>query len=84
MQKNETFDLKDLKIVEKTIEEYDDSIISFKTLKKILKDFDEKTLKEIISYLKENKKIVTSTKGITWVYTDNDKLKRIASGRSEI
>ncbi|MBU1199399.1 MAG: hypothetical protein KKF46_03660 [Nanoarchaeota archaeon] len=75
-------------MVENTLKNMDESVISIAGLKKILpKQVNHNTLMNIIDYLDINNKIYISVKGITWIANDSPKWReaiRKASTYEEI
>jgi len=69
-------------MVEKTLKNMDESVITMAELKRRLpKQVNHNTLKIILEYLEESNKIAVSMKGITWIHNTNPNLKRaIAHG----
>ena len=60
--------LREVLLVEETIQDSKDSIVSFPTLKKRLdKKIKQNTLLIILDYFDERNKIATSPKGVTWI-----------------
>ena len=76
--------LKTIKMVEDTLKNMDESRIKISELKKILpKKVNHNTLKQVIDYLEESNKIVTSHKGVTYIVNNSPKLKKaIENGMS--
>lgn len=69
--------LKTIKMVEDTLKNMDESIVKISELKKKLpKKVNHITFKKIIDYLEDSNKIVSSHKGITWIFNNSPKLKR--------
>ncbi len=72
-------------MVEGTLKNMDESVISIADLKKILpKQVNHNTLKIILEYLEESNKIVVSMKGITWIHNSNANLKKAISTGLEL
>jgi hypothetical protein len=72
-------------MVEGTLKNMDESVISIADLKKILpKQVNHNTLKIILEYLEESNKIAVSMKGITWIHNSNDNLKKAISTGLEL
>jgi len=69
-------------MVEETLKNMDDSVISVAELKrKLPRQVNHNTLKLILGYLELSNKIVVTMKGITWVHNTNPNLqKAIARG----
>ncbi len=69
-----------IRMVEKTLQNSEKSILSVAELKRQLpKQVNHQTLKIILEYLEESNKIVFSSKGITWIYTSPENLRRLLS-----
>jgi len=70
-------------MVENTLKNMDNSVITIAELKRILpKQINHNTLKTILDYLDTSNKIYMSVKGITWIYNTSPKLRKaIAEGR---
>ena len=67
-------------MVEQTLKNLDDSIISIAELKRNLsRQVNHNTLMLILRYLEESNKIFTSLKGITWIHNTNPNLKKAIS-----
>jgi len=59
-------------MVEKTLKEMDESVVTVAELKrKLPKQVNHNTLKVILEYLEESNKIAVSMKGITWIHNTN-------------
>jgi len=72
-------------MVEDTLRNMDESVISIADLKKILpKQVNHNTLKIILEYLEESNKIAVSMKGITWIHNPNKNLKKAISTGLEL
>jgi hypothetical protein len=72
-------------MVEGTLRNMDESVISIADLKKLLpKQVNHNTLKIILEYLEESNKIAVSMKGITWIHNSNDNLKKAISTGLEL
>jgi len=69
-------------MVENTLKNMEESVITIADLKKILpKQVNHNTLKIILEYLEECNKIAVSLKGITWIHNSNPNLRKaIAEG----
>ena len=64
-------------MVEETLKNMDESVISVAELKrKLPKQINHNTLKLILEYLEESNKIAATMKGITWIHNTNPKLKK--------
>ncbi len=74
--------LRTVQMVEDTLKNMNESLITIAGLKRILpKKVNHTTLIEILHYLEKNNKILTSVKGITYIYNPSKKLqKAIANG----
>jgi hypothetical protein len=60
--------LGDVLLVEETIQDCDESIVTLSQLKKLLHGkITQNTLRNILNYLDEKNRIATSPKGITWI-----------------
>jgi hypothetical protein len=70
--------LKTVIMVENTMKKMDDSIFSLADLKRALpKKINHNTLVLIVEYLEDERKVVTSIKGITWIENSSPKLARL-------
>ena len=69
-------------MVEETLKNMDDSVISVAELKrKLPSQVNHNTLKLILEYLELGNKIIVTMKGITWIHNTNPNLqKAIARG----
>ena len=69
-------------MVENTLKNIDESIITVAELKrKLPKQVNHNTLKLILEYLEESNKIAVSIRGITWIHNTNENLRKaIAQG----
>jgi len=69
-------------MVEETLKNTDNSIITIPELKRNLpKQVNHNTLKIILEYLEESNKIAVSLRGITWIHNTNENLRKaIAKG----
>jgi len=74
--------LKTILMVEETLKDMDERIITIPELKRRLpKQINHNVLKTILEYLEESNKIVFTIKGITWIQNDNVFLREaIAKG----
>jgi hypothetical protein len=64
--------LNTIKMVESTLQEMDESVMSIAELKRHLpRQVNHTTLKTILEYLEESNKIAISIKGITWIHNNN-------------
>jgi len=69
--------LNTVRMVEETLKNMDESVISVAELKrKLPKQINHNTLKLILEYLEESNKIAVTMKGITWIHNTNPKLKK--------
>ena len=72
-------------MVEKVLENMDESVITVAELKrKLPKQVNHNTLKVILEYLEASNKILVTMKGITWVYNPSPKLRRAIERGVEI
>lgn len=72
-------------MVEKVIQNADDSIVSIAYIKKqVPRQVNHNTLIQILEYLEESNKIAVSLKGITWIHNTNTKLKNAISEGLEL
>ena len=64
-------------MVEETLKNMDESVISVAELKrKLPRQVNHTTLMVILEYLERSNKIAVTIKGITWIYNENPNLKR--------
>lgn len=64
-------------MVEETLKNMDESVISVAELKRRLpKQVNHNTLKLILEYLEESNKIAVTMGGITWIHNTNPKLRK--------
>ena len=71
--------LKTVLVVEKILQEAD-TVISKNELKRRLPtQIMHQTLNVILEYLEKSGKILIGSKGITWIYSDNEKLRSLLS-----
>ena len=64
-------------MVEETLKNMDESVISVAELKrKLPKQINHNTLKLILEYLEESNKIAVTMKGVTWIHNTNPKLRK--------
>ena len=64
-------------MVEETLKNMDESVITIAQLKKKLpKQVNHNALKAILEYLEESNKIIFSIKGITWIHNTNPNLRK--------
>ena len=72
-------------MVEHTLENMDESVITIAKLKKILpKQVNHKTLMVILDYLEESNKIAVTLKGLTWIHNTNPMLRKAISTGLEL
>lgn len=72
-------------MVEETLKNMDESVITIAKLKKILpKQVNHNTLKIILSYLEYSNKIAVTLKGITWIHNTNPQLRKAISKGLEL
>ena len=72
-------------MVEETLKNIDESVISVAELKrKLPRKVNHITLMVILEYLERSGKIVAGLKGITWIYTDSRILKELIRKGTEI
>lgn len=72
-------------MVENTLQNMDESVISIPELKKKLpKQINHNVLKTILFYLEQSNKIAVSLKGITWIHNNNLNLKKAISKGLEL
>jgi hypothetical protein len=70
--------LRTIRMVEKVIQNHDDSIITIPQIKELLpRKVNHNILIEVLSYLEENRKIYSSIKGITWTDNTDKRFKEI-------
>jgi len=66
-----------IKMVEKVIQDHDNSNITIAELKRALpKQVNHNTLKLILEYLQESMKIYIGVRGITWIENKNPNLQK--------
>ena len=64
-------------MVEETLKNMDESVISVAELKrKLPKQINHNTLKLILEYLEEGNKIAVTMKGITWIHNTNQRIRK--------
>jgi hypothetical protein len=70
-------------MVEETIKESKDSIVTVAEIKRMLpRKVNHNTLMRILEYLEKSNKIAVTLKGITWIYDTDPTVRRlIATGR---
>ncbi|MDP1694507.1 MAG: hypothetical protein Q8L34_03120 [Candidatus Woesearchaeota archaeon] len=67
-------------MVEETLKNMQESVITVAALKKKLpKQVNHTTLMTILYYLEESNKIAVSLKGITWIHNNNPQLRKAIS-----
>jgi hypothetical protein len=72
-------------MVEETLKNMNESVITIAKLKKILpKQVNHNTLKIILLYLEYSNKIAVTLKGITWIYNTNAQLRKAISKGLEL
>lgn len=72
-------------MVEETLKNMDESVITIAGLKKLLpKQVNHNTLKIILTYLEESNKIAVTLKGITWIHNPNPLLRKAISKGLEL
>ena len=72
-------------MVENTIKNMNDSIVSVADIKRNLpKQVNHNTLKVILEYLEESNKIAVSMKGITWIHNSNLNMRKAVSNGLEL
>ena len=72
-------------MVENTLKNMDDSVITIPELKrKLPKQVNHNTLITILEYLEESNKILVTIKGITWIHNTNPELRRAISQGLEL
>ena len=77
MSQNPSPRLNTIRMVEKALEDMPGSVMKISELKRALpKQVNHNTLKEILDYLIESKKIVMGSKGITWIVNDSPEFKK--------
>ncbi len=77
--------LSTIKMVEKTLRDMDESVITIAGLKKILpKQINHNTLKTILEYLEESRKIYVGIRGVTWTYNNTPEMKKTISESIEV
>jgi len=66
-------------MVEATIQNYPNSVITISELKKALpRQVNHNTLMTILEYLEKSNKIVVGLRGITWIHNTNKNLRNVA------
>ncbi|MDD4249743.1 MAG: hypothetical protein PHT13_11615 [Methanosarcina sp.] len=72
-------------MVEDTIQNSPDSVITIAELKKALpRQVNHYTLMTILEYLEKSNKIVVGLRGITWIHNTNQNLRNVAIYGREI
>ena len=72
-------------MVEETLKNMNESVITVAKLKKILpKQVNHNTLKIILLYLEYSNKIAVTLKGITWIHNTNPRLRKAISEGLEL
>ena len=72
-------------MVEDTLRNMDESLITIAGLKKILpKKVNHIALMNILDYLQKSNKIYMSVKGITWIVNDSPQLRRLIENGIEV
>jgi len=72
-------------MVEHTLKNMDESIITIAKLKKILpQQVNHNTLMIILDYLEKSNKIAVTLKGITWIHNTNLRLRKAISEGLEL
>jgi hypothetical protein len=70
--------LQTIQMVERTLENYPNSVITVPELKRALpKQVNHNTLMTILEYLESSNKIYVGLKGITWIHNRNEKLRNV-------
>ncbi|MDO8556086.1 MAG: hypothetical protein Q7R96_02840 [Nanoarchaeota archaeon] len=70
--------LKTIQMVEKTLTNMDESLITIAELKRRLpKQINHNTLKTILEYLQQSGKIMITVRGIIWTYNDNPNFEKL-------
>ena len=72
-------------MVEETLKNMDESVVTIAQLKKMLpKQVNHNTLKVILTYLEYSNKIVVTLNGITWIHNTNPNLRKAISEGLEL
>jgi glycerol-3-phosphate dehydrogenase len=71
--------LKTVLVVEKTLQEADTVISKSELKRRLPTQIMHQTLNLILEYLEKSGKIIIGSKGITWIYNNNPKLKSLLS-----
>lgn len=69
--------LKTVLIVENILKEADTIITKAELERRLPKQIMHQTLKLILEYLESSGKIIITEKGISWIYNENPKLKKL-------
>jgi exosome complex RNA-binding protein Rrp4 len=71
--------LKTILMVEDTIKNYPNSVVTVAELKRALpKQVNHTTLMTILEYLEKSNKIAVGLRGITWIQNENKNLRHVA------
>jgi hypothetical protein len=77
--------LKTIRMIEDTLKNMEQSEIKIYQLKKILpRKVNHNTLLEVLEYLDENNKIIFGVRGITWIYNQSTKYRKLVDSSIEI
>ena len=72
-------------MVEKTLKQMDESLITIAELKrKLPRQVNHNTLMLILQYLEQSNKILVTLKGITWIHNPNFNLRKAISQGLEL
>ena len=72
-------------MVENSLKNIDESIISVAELKRRLpKQINHRTLMTILEYLEESNKIAVTLKGITWIHNTNKNIRKAINSGLEL
>jgi hypothetical protein len=72
-------------MVEATLKSSPDSVITVAELKKILpRQVNHNTLMVILDYLEQGNKIAVGLKGITWIHSRNESLRKVVAKGLEL
>ena len=72
-------------MVEKTLKEMDESVVSLAELKrKLPRQVNHNTLILILKYLEESNKILVTMNGITWIHNPNPNLRKAIADGMEV
>ncbi len=69
--------LKTVLIIEKTLQEADTVISKSELKRRLPTQIMHQTLNLILEYLEDSGKIYIGSKGITWIYNENPKFKKL-------